>query len=363
MIKWWNVDPSEWESGLVSAFREKKLSYGSVGASVEEKLKQFFKREHAQLFSSGTAALISSFAALGLKAGDEVLIPRRTFIAPLNALHLLKLSPVMIDVGEVRPTVTYDSFLRVFSEKTKAVCLVHLNGRCDDLALIVEHCRKHQVPLVEDCSQAFGSLHQQALLGTQGDISVFSFGVTKAMTCGQGGVALTNNPTYSKNLRNYIFQGRLGLTETSFPVGGGNFRLSDLLSSLLIPQIDNWKTKQQSLFSVYASYQQLFQENKMTALTLIPVYTDKGELPLWPEIVTDDRQGFRSFLETRNIEIQFLPEDLQQSPFPDWKGKTNYPISTIAQQGVILPCGPDLLKMGYFSKIAESLMEWEKLNG
>ena len=143
--------------------------------ALEKKLSVFTGGQYCSMVSNGTVSLIISLMALGLKSGDEVLIPDMTMIASPNAAVLLGIKPVLVDVDPENLCLNLDRAKKLITKKTKALMYVPFNGRSGNMNLVVNFCQQHGLFLIEDAAQALGSYWQGKHLGTFGDIGSFSF--------------------------------------------------------------------------------------------------------------------------------------------------------------------------------------------
>jgi dTDP-4-amino-4,6-dideoxygalactose transaminase len=163
-------------SGVFERFERKFAAYHGVA--------------HALLHNSGTCALLAAFYALGLKPGDEVLCPAYTFFATVSPLMILGATPVFCDCdrdGNIAP----ESLAERITQRTKAVVVTHMWGMPCEMDPITEFCRAKGLPLVEDCSHAHGARYRERLVGTFGDVAVWSLQGQKLVTGGEGGILLT----------------------------------------------------------------------------------------------------------------------------------------------------------------------------
>jgi len=207
---------------------------------LERALSDRFSVAHAQLTSSGTTALSTAMAVLGVGAGDEVIMPSFTFVASFEAIIAAGAVPVVVDVDD---TLTLDpqAVLQAITPKTKAVMPVHMCGGMADLAALQKICKEHHLYLLEDACQAIGGTYQGAYLGTIGDIGCFSFDYVKTITCGEGGVLLTNNKDWAVNADAYTDHGHDHIGNDrgaeTHPYMGYNFRISELHAAVGLAQL------------------------------------------------------------------------------------------------------------------------------
>jgi dTDP-4-amino-4,6-dideoxygalactose transaminase len=167
--------------------------YGREGAvaSLEDAFAAYVGVPHALACSSGTAALHSAYFGLGLEAGDEVIAPTFTFLSTVMPLFVVNATPVLVDAEPDTGNVDPAAVEAAVTPRTRAVVVVHVNGHPCDMDPIADICRRHDLRLVEDCSHAHGATYCGRMVGTFGDVSVFSLQGAKLTPAGQGGLLLT----------------------------------------------------------------------------------------------------------------------------------------------------------------------------
>lgn len=207
---------------------------------LEQAISSYFGTEHAQLTSSGTAALTTAMAALGVGAGDEVIMPSFTFVASFEAVLSVGAIPVLVDIDD---TLTLDpvAVAAAITSKTKCIMPVHMCGSMADLDALKAICDKHHLILLEDACQSIGGTYKGKYLGTIGHAGTFSFDFVKTMTCGEGGVVMTNDKEVYTKLDAYTDHGHdhLGVDRGAdlHPYLGYNFRISELHAAVGLAQI------------------------------------------------------------------------------------------------------------------------------
>lgn len=224
------------------------MRYGFDGArkgiwkakELEAAICDTFGCEYAQLVSSGTAALTTAMSAMGIGAGHEVIMPSFTFVASFEAVLSVGAIPVLVDIDETL-TLNPEAVAAAITEKTRAVMPVHMCGsmaRLDELKAI---CDQHGLLLLEDACQAIGGTYKGKALGTIGHAGTFSFDFVKIITCGEGGVVMTNDPVVYKKCDEYSDHGHdhLGKDRGAdlHPYLGYNFRISELHAAVGLAQI------------------------------------------------------------------------------------------------------------------------------
>ncbi len=199
-----------------------------------------FKCGHAQLLSSGTAALTTAMAALGIGAGDEVIMPAFTFVASFEAVLSVGAIPVMVDIDETL-TLNPEAVRAAITTKTKCIMPVHMCGSMADMDALVSICREHNLILLEDACQSIGGSYKGKMLGTIGHAGTFSFDFVKTITCGEGGVVMTNSKDIYEKCDGYTDHGHdhKGVDRGAdlHPFIGYNFRISELHAAVGLAQI------------------------------------------------------------------------------------------------------------------------------
>ena len=207
---------------------------------LEQAICKKFGSEYAQLTSSGTAALTTAMAALGLGAGDEVIMPAFTFVASFEAVLSMGAIPVLVDIDESL-TLAPDAVKAAITPKTKCVMPVHMCGSMADLDALKAICEEHHLILLEDACQSIGGTYKGKSLGTIGDAGTFSFDFVKTITCGEGGVVMTNNKEVYVKSDAFTDHGHdhLGVVRGAdlHPFLGYNFRISELHAAVGLGQI------------------------------------------------------------------------------------------------------------------------------
>ena len=228
------------DSGILMRYGFDSMRQGHWKAKeLEKEIESKFKVQYAQLVSSGTSAVSLALASAGIGAGDEVIMPCFTFVASFEAIIMLGAIPVIVDIDD---TLTLDilSVQNAITPKTKAIMPVHMCGSMADLDPLIKICSAHNLILIEDACQAIGGSYNGKALGTLGDLGCFSFDFVKTVTCGEGGVVITNNNDLYTNAdllsdhgHNHLGTDRGAETH---PYLGYNFRISELNSAVGLAQ-------------------------------------------------------------------------------------------------------------------------------
>lgn len=207
---------------------------------LEQKLGETFKCKYAQLTSSGTAALTTAMAALGIGFGDEVIMPAFTFVASFEAVISVGAIPVLVDIDESL-TLNPNAVKAAITSKTKCIMPVHMCGSMADMDALKNICDEHNLILLEDACQSIGATYKGKYVGTIGDAGTFSFDFVKTITCGEGGAVLTNNKDVYTKCDGYTDHGHdhngADRGADLHPFVGYNYRISELHAAIGVAQI------------------------------------------------------------------------------------------------------------------------------
>ncbi len=207
---------------------------------LEEAICQTFGSKHAQLVSSGTAALTTAMQALGIGYGDEIILPSFTFVASFEAVISVGAVPVFVDIDETL-TLDPEAVRNAITSKTKCIMPVHMCGSMADMDALQTICKEHSLILLEDACQSIGGTYKGKKLGTIGDAGTFSFDFVKTITCAEGGVVMTNREDVYINSDGYTDHGHdhKGADRGAdlHPFIGYNFRISELHAAVGLAQI------------------------------------------------------------------------------------------------------------------------------
>ena len=222
-------------------------------AQFEKDFARFCGAEHCAGFNSGTSALHVGLLLLGVGAGDEVVTTPMTFVATSWAISYVGAKPVYVDIEDATFNLDPKRIERAITPRTKAIMPVHLYGLPCDLDPILEICRKHKLPLVEDACQAHGAKYKGKTVGTFGELSGFSFYPGKNLgACGEGGALVTNNTAFDKRARSLREHGS---TQRYYhDEVGYNYRMEGMQGAVLgvkLKRLAEWTKKRRTIAHTY----------------------------------------------------------------------------------------------------------------
>jgi perosamine synthetase len=172
---------------------------------------------------------------VGIKRGDDVIVPDFTFISTANSILFQGAKPVFADVDERTFNINPDDILEKITDKTKAIIGVHLFGHPFDVKAIQDICEDHNLILIEDCAQAHGAEYQGRKVGSFGWVNCFSFYATKNMTTGEGGMITTNSDEIAKTCR--LLRNHGESQKYYHTILGYNYRMTDIQAAIGLAQL------------------------------------------------------------------------------------------------------------------------------
>ncbi len=218
---------------------------------------------YAVAVNSGTSALLTALAGLGIGPGDEVIIPGYTFVASMSSVIYARAIPVLAEVDRTFNLDPADIELKI-TPRTKAIMAVHMMGnpaRIDEIKAIAD---KHGLFLIEDCAQAFGATYHGRPVGGFGKTGTFSFNVYKTITSGDGGMVVTDDEEIYKRCFAFHDQGhtpmRTGAEIGNRPLIGLDFRYTELQAAVLLAQLRKLPQILKHLRANKARYKEIVSE-------------------------------------------------------------------------------------------------------
>ena len=213
---------------------------GKKVQNFEQLLREFLHVKHAIAVNSGTAALYSSFVALGIKPGDEIILPSFTFVATANAVIAAGGKPVFVDIKKQESDYTMDiqDLKSKFTDKTRVVVPVHLYGNpanLDEIGEVLRQSSNGYVDIVEDACQSLGSTYRKQQTGTFGLMGCFSMYASKVVTSGEGGAIVTNSDEIADRLKMIRNHGMVEGYDTR--IFGLNLRLPEMSAAVAKAQM------------------------------------------------------------------------------------------------------------------------------
>lgn len=213
-------------------------SAGAYLTRFEEEFAAFCGTRHAVATNNGTTALHLALLAVGVRPGDEVVVPTLTYIASANAVTYCGATPVFVDVDPSTLALDPAAVARALTPRTRAVMPVHLYGRPADMTALRAVVAGTGIALVEDAAEAHGARVGDRPVGSLGDVGTFSFFGNKIITTGEGGAVTTDDDETAARLRLLRGQGMDPQRRYWFPVVGFNYRMTNMAAAVGCAQLE-----------------------------------------------------------------------------------------------------------------------------
>lgn len=269
--------------------------------SFEERLAEYFNADSAIGVANGGDALEIAMVALGIGAGDEVLLPGNSYAATAMAVQNIGATPVLIDVDTDTSLIDVSHLDGALSSKSKAVIPVHLFGQMAPMQEIVDFARAHDLSIIEDAAQAHGATQSGMPVGTLSDAACLSFYPGKNLGAfGDGGAILTSNTEVADRVRKIRNYG--GVEKYEHSIVGRNSRLDEvqaLALNIKLDFLDQWNAQRQELADHYLSAMSNFDHIDLPVVC--PMNTHVWHLFV---IRSSRRDDLREFLSNRNVQTQ-----------------------------------------------------------
>lgn len=234
------------DAGLFkSVLASSQIASGSIARDFEKKFSDYIGCAGAVATNSGTSALHLALSALGVKGGDEVIVPSYVCVSIVDAINYVGARPVLTDIDYNTLNISIKDARRKLTKKTRALIIPHMFGLpCD-----IDQFLRIGLPLIEDCAQSLGAKYKNKLTGSFGAISVFSFYATKLITTGYGGMVTADSKKLLERIKDLNEPDKRGDYKVRY-----NYKMSDLQAALGIDQLESLKSfirKRQAIAKEY----------------------------------------------------------------------------------------------------------------
>ena len=218
---------------------------GDRAVALEQALQEYTGARRVVAVANGTAALEIALKAVGVRPGDEVIVPAYSFVASATAILQVGGVPVFADVQPETHNIDPDSAESLVTPRTRAIMPVHMAGLPCDMDRILAIARRHDLKVVEDAAQAIGGKWKDRRAGTIGDAGCYSFQASKNVSCAEGGAIVTDDDVVADKAFSRMHIGRKpgGEFYTHY-VLGWNYRLTELQAALLLSQLERFPALQ-----------------------------------------------------------------------------------------------------------------------
>ena len=328
---------------VLATLRSGWLTTGPKVKQFEEEFASFLVVPHALAVNSGTAALHLALEAIGLKEGEYVITTPFTFTATAEVIRYFGAHPIFADIDSITMNMDPGKVEEVAAKavdegkKVKAILPVHYGGLACDLDSLGHVARKYSLKIVEDAAHAFPASYHGVMIGAIGDLTAFSFYVTKPLATGEGGMVTTSNEEYARRIRTMRLHGisrdiwdRYSDTKPNWYyeviAPGFKYNLTDIAASIGIHQLRKAEQFRLCREGIAKKYSAAFQGLPI----YLPPHSPEGDIHSWHLYVirlrldqlTINRDRFIELMADRGIgtSVHFIPLHLH----PYWRGKYGF---------------------------------------
>lgn len=256
----------------------------------EKEMSEYTGAAHASALSAGTAAIHLALRILGIGEGDIVFTPSLTFSATCNPIVYEKATPVFIDSEEETWNMSPEALKKAFKKypNPKAVIVVHLYGTPAKLNEIMEICKEHNVPLVEDAAESLSSTYKGKQTGTFGKIGIYSFNGNKIITTSGGGMLVSDEEEITKKATFLATQARDAARFYQHSQIGYNYRMSNIVAGVGRGQLHHLEEHKAIKKKIYQQYKEAFAD--IPELAMNPLNKD-GDANCWLSCITISKES------------------------------------------------------------------------
>ncbi len=308
---------------VTDTLRSGWLTTGQRTRQFEQEFAQVVHATYAVATNSGTAALHLALEAIGVKAGDEVILPTMTFAATAEVVAYLRAKPVLVDSEPDTLNMDPEAVRRAITERTKVIMPVHFAGHPCEMDRLMSLATEHHLKVVEDAAHALPAAYHGQTVGAIGDITCFSFYATKSITTGEGGMVTTRHAPYAERMRSMSLH---GITKDAWNRYAGNgswyyeirepgfkYNLTDIAASMGIEQLKKCRRFWVARSRIAAAYDEAFTDLPELQRPLSRPGCEHAwhlyVIQLNPERLRITRDGFIDALKKAQIgsSVHFMP--------------------------------------------------------
>lgn len=343
-------------NAAVEAIKSGWLTMGPKTVEFENKFKDYICSREAISMNSATAALHLALKAVGVKRGDEVILPTNTFVATAEVVTYFDAVPVLCDIEENTHNIDVTKIESLITNNTKAIIPVHFAGQPCDMDEIYEIAKKYNLKVIEDAAHAIPSTYKDVKIGNlpMTDVTCFSFYATKTLSTGEGGMATTNNTEYAKNMKINRLHGisrdawdrytTKGAWFYEIVDNGYKYNTTDINASIGIIQLKKQDELREKRARIANKYDQAFQDNKNIIIPFVKADRESS----WHLYVIkiDNRDEVIEKLKEAGVgcSVHFIP--VHKHPYYKEKynyNNENYKIANkVFEKSLSLPIYPDM---------------------
>lgn len=319
-------------------------SKGHFVDDFEREFSKYIGVKYAAAVSNGTVAIHLALLALDIQEGDEVIVPSLTYVASANPILMVGAKPIFVDSKidnwQLDETLLEDKI----TPKTKAIIAVHLYGCPCNMDMIMEIAKKHNLYVIEDCAEAIGTMYKGKKVGSFGDVGCFSFFGNKTITCGEGGMVMSNNKDLVDRMADLKSQGVSKTREYWHEMVAYNYRMTNIQAAIglaQLEQVDEIIEKKRQIAAWYMDYL------KDLPLVFLNTTNDSDFNTYWMCSIKvenkDTRVALRNYMKEMGIETRPSFPAVHKMPMFVDICKEDFEVANyIGDTGMNIPSYPDL---------------------
>ena len=266
---------------IKKSFKSNWLTQGPKVKLLEKKLAKYFGAKYAVAVSNGTAALDIAYKAIGIKQGDEIIMPAISYFSTASMVSYQKAIPVFVDIKENDINIDPLKIEKAITKKTKAISFIDYGGNPADFPEIKKIAKKYSLKIIQDGAQSIGGKRFKKPIGALGDISTTSFHMAKILSTVEGGMILTNNKKYYKEILIRRSHGEKKAGDYIHNVLAQNARMTDIQASIGLAQYRKLNFFLRSRRKVAKTYNNYFKDIKNVTLPTLKKNCDNVSSRAW----------------------------------------------------------------------------------
>ena len=294
---------SEELDAVTQVFESGWLTTGKKVKALEEELSDFLDIKHSIAVSNGTDAIDVVLKTIGIKPGDEVIIPASSYIATASAVSYQNAIPVFVDIDPESMNIDPTKIKEAISDKTKAIIYIDYGGypaQGDEVRAIA---KEHNISVILDGAHSIGTFHKGETTISQSEVSTMSFHMAKTFTTVEGGMIFTKNDDWAEEIRIRINQGESGKEKYDHVLLGTNARMTDISASIGLEQFKKLDWILSSRKNIAAMYDNFFSETD-SIFYLSDTEVSKNSYFLYPVQIEERDRIAAQLLEEYGIDTR-----------------------------------------------------------
>lgn len=333
---------SEEYEAIKSVVESGWITEGPKSKEFSDKLLKLIGAKYGVFAPNGTLAIYLALKAIGIKRGNEVIVPDFTFIASATAVEMAGAIPVFADVNRRNFQLDLTHADNLVNKKTKAIMPVHIYGTVCNMDMILKFAKKYKLKIIEDAAEAIGVHYKGKHAGTFGEVGCFSFFADKTITTGEGGFIVTDDEEIYQNLLYSRNQGRIDRGSFVHPRMGYNFRMTDIQNAMGLVQLGKLEEIKRRKKHIHELYMKKLAGVK--GLTFFKPEEGAEWIPFRMLILCDRAHELMAFMKTKGVEPRTFFYPLHKQPGFNYIKSTGSFSNSIYgyENGVCLPIYPSL---------------------